>query len=129
MGSEMCIRDRCLSCHQRLDAFLVKISAGEDLGGRETSAIEDVPNFARMVGQISAIESDAVDRDTSCVQATRQGDDLLRRGFRVIGVDEEHDVAWLRLRDVDEGLRLIEMRLDKRMGHRPVNGAAEAGPG
>ena len=39
------------------------------------------------------------------------------------------DVAWLRLRDVDEGLRLIEMSLDKRMGHRPVDGDAEAGAG
>ena len=106
--------------------MLVEIAAGEDHRIPETSVVEDRAHRARQRIEIAAVEPHALDPDASRCELRRDARNATCALHRVVGVDEQHCVSGKRLREIDESLLFVVVRLHERVCHRAEYGDAEA---
>lgn len=92
-GADAKAVNRCAGGHQRLDGILVEIPAGEDVDLGQTAGIENSPDLAGMLRQITTIQSHGSEFDTLWSQALQQRHQGTGGGPGVVGVDEQAGVT------------------------------------
>jgi hypothetical protein len=79
-------------CKSRSKNIFVDAAAGEDRGFLQTAVVEYTAHFEGVIGQVSAIQTHAFDLDAVARQFRREADDLLCRGFGIVGIDQQNHV-------------------------------------
>src|SRR6516164_9818674 len=121
--------DRCTSARQFEQSVLVEATAGDDLDGLQPTLVEDPANFCRVLAEVAAVDTHTGDRNSFRRQSWCQGHDTPRGALGVVGIDQQDETLRVRARKMLKGQRLIVVRLDKGMRHRPVDRDAECNPG
>src|SRR5215510_14644230 len=114
------IVDGGASRRQGVDRLLVEVATGQDAHVCEASLIENAPDPARVVGQITTVDTHPLHDDALVLPAGGHGDDLYSCSLRVIGVEQQKDVIRLNVGKVVEGLNLVVMGFDERVCHSAI---------
>ncbi len=77
------------------------------------------------VVQVAAVQADGLNVDVRGGQFPAETHHFMGACHRVIGVDEQHDIAQVHACEVGQGFALVVMGLDQRMGHGAVDGDTE----
>src|SRR5262249_40834577 len=121
--------DRRAAADQIAQRELVQVAAREDGDLLEAAPIEDRAYPPGVVGEVAAVEANAVDADAARPEARAEYHHLLGRGLRIVGVEQEDDVLRLCLGEAEKRLRLVRVRLHEGVRHGPEERHSEAHPG
>ena len=115
----------CAQRHEFAQPVLVKIAARKDGRLAQARAVKDAAGAPRERREVAAVEPHALDRDALAPERRGERRNLAYRGFRVVGIDQEHGSFRKRPRKVRKRLRLVVVRLHEGMRHGAEHRYAE----
>ncbi len=110
--------DRGIRIHHPRKFVFVQPSTRKNYYILQVSLVQNAPDTPRQRDHVAAVETDPAHGNPCLLEARCQFDDFSGRRFRIVGIDQQHEIVGSRARKCKKGRAFIVMCLDEGVGHR-----------